>query len=517
MRSVWHWRWLVVAVPVIVCGLCLVMAVGGSKSFDDLATASWQELSLPDSPIGRLVGDYLEAFNSGDEAALASFVRERFTATGPGGASLDDRLRSQQRLYRSSRGLSVYSADQKGLGELDLVVQLRLTRQWRRMTFLADNTGPQQISGIRIVPVDAPQFEADAGQQPLSMAVKKYLDDLVWADEFSGVVLIAHGDRIVFSEARGMANQEESIANTLDTPFNYASVGKMFTAVAIGQLVQLGKLSFEDTLEMHLPEYPRESARQITIDQLLTHRSGIVDFFEAAEQLKKDGHQQPITQHDWVFADHPLGFIPGERYEYSNSNYILLGAIVERLSGKSFEEYVCDHIFTPAGMTRTWVNTRPTGSLVPAVGYTEIDQNGKLTPGERRSNEAHLGGGGGAAGGGVTTATDMLRFANALRDQRLVSSAIASDLIKEQVPTGRPDEFYCRGFVSRHSDPSRIVGHSGGFPGVDAQVDFYGTGWTVVVLANYEGVGEPVARYIEGLLKDAVVTGEAITTPPEPK
>jgi CubicO group peptidase (beta-lactamase class C family) len=501
MLSRASWRWLLCGFFVLLIGTAIFVTLGRSGQHGALVEATWAEPSMPETPAGKQIAGYLEAFNSGDEEALSNFVRRHFTAIGPGGSSLDDRVRSQQRLYKSSRGLNVFQAEERDGGQLEVLAQFRLTEEWRQMTFMVENVPPHRIAGVRIVPADAPAIPNQVAQRPLKAALEEYLTRLVNADEFSGVVAIARQGDTVFAKAYGLADQERNVPNTVDTPFHYASVGKMFTAVAVGQLAEADKLSFDDTLERHLPEYPEAVARQVTLDHLLTHRSGILDYFAALEQFEKvRGAADPQRDYLSVFANEPLRFKPGERFEYSNSNYILLGAVVEHISGQSFEEYLDEHIFSPAGMTATTLDPASRSGVNPAIGYTELGPDGKMTPGNRRANKAHAIGRGGAAGGGVTTADDLLRFAEALRAHRMLSPAMTAELVSEQVDSPRPGERYARGFICRDSRQGCIVGHSGGFPGVDAQVDIYANGWSVVVLANYEGVGEPVARHIEKLL-----------------
>jgi D-alanyl-D-alanine carboxypeptidase len=494
-------RWLISGLLVLIVGTYLLITFRRPDHQDVMAEATWHAPAMPESPAGGQVARYLEAFNSGDDKALSAYVHDHFTPVGPGGSTLDDRLRSQQRLYNSSRGLNVFQVNEPDRGQVELIAQLRLTQEWRQMTFMVEDAPPHRISGIRIVPADVPAIPEHTAQQPIRPALQSYLERLVKADQFSGVVVIARRGETIFAESCGLADQERRIRNTLDTPFHYASVGKMFTAVAIGQLAEADKLDFDDTLDKHLPDYPAEVARRITLDHLLTHRSGILDYFEAIAELEKvRGSDDPQQDYLSIFAKKPLRFTPGERFEYSNSNYILLGAIVERISGQPFEQYLDEHIFTPAGMTSTTLDPDGRTAVKPAIGYTELDRDGKITPGSRRANTAHATGRGGAAGGGVTTAGDMIKFAEALREHRLLSPAITSELLADQVASPRPGERYARGFISRDSSHGRIVGHSGGFPGVDAQVDIYENGWTVVVLANNEAVGEPVARHIENLL-----------------
>jgi CubicO group peptidase (beta-lactamase class C family) len=458
---------------------------------------------MPDSPQGKQVAAYLEAFNSGNEAVLASFVRQNATPVGPGGSDLDTRVRSAQGFYNATRGLNVLTVETPAPAEVAIVAQLRLTEQWRRMTFMFDDSSPPRLGGIRIEPVDPPAALLKPAAQRLDVALDAYMARQVAANQFSGVVLVARRGEPVFASAYGLADKDRNVPNRVETPFHYASVGKMFTAVAIAQLVDAGKLSFDHTVTDYLPEFAGKSAGAVTLRQLLTHQSGILDFFEAKEKFERvQGSDNPQRDYLQVFAEEPLRFPPGERFEYSNSNYILLGAIVERTSGLPFEKYLDEHVFAPAGMTATALDPKGRGELTPALGYTELAEDGNMTPGTRRLIDLAQGRGS-AAGGGVTTAGDMLKFAEALRTHRLLSAKATKQLLIDQVDGQRPGEHYAMGFITRKNSRDRIVGHSGGFPGVDAQVDMYlGGGWTVVVLANYEGVGEPVARHVESLLAD---------------
>jgi D-alanyl-D-alanine carboxypeptidase len=333
-------RWLMFGASVLILVACLLFARRGSEHGDPMMEASWSETSMPQTPAGRQVDGYLQAFNSGNELSLVSYVRDHFTAVGPGGSSLEDRIGSQQRLYNSSRGLNVLEAMERTPNELELLAQFRLTEEWRQITFMIEDSPLHKISGVRIVPTDAPTISDQINGTSLRTALTEYLTRLVKADQFSSVVVIARNGDTVIAEPYGHADQDHNTLITLDTPFQYASVGKMFTAVAIGQLAEAGKLNFNDTLDKYLPEYPAEAARRITIDDLLTHRSGIVDYFEALERLEKiRSSQNPQRDYLSVFANEPLRFTPGERFEYSNSNYILLGAIVERISGQLFGDF----------------------------------------------------------------------------------------------------------------------------------------------------------------------------------
>jgi D-alanyl-D-alanine carboxypeptidase len=482
---------------------CLLLAAGCTAEHGPPLGAAWVAPAMPDTLQGKQVAAYLEAFNSGNQAALASFIRENATPVGPGGSDLDTRVRSAQGFYNATRGLNVLTVETPARAEVAIVAQLRLTEQWRRMTFMFDDSSPPRLGGIRIEPVDPPAALPKPAAQPLDAALDAYMARQVAANQFSGVVLVARRGKPVFASAYGLADKDRNVPNRVKAPFQYASVGKMFTAVAIAQLADAGKLSFDHTVADYLPEFAGKSAGAVTLRQLLTHQSGILDFFEAKEKFERvRGSDNPQRDYLQVFAEEPLRFAPGERFEYSNSNFVLLGAIVDRVSGLAFEKYLEEHVFSPAEMTSTTLDPKGRGEWAPARGYTELAADGKMTPGTRRFIDLAQGRGS-AAGGGVTTVGDMLKFAEALRTHRLLSAKATKQLLTDHVDGQRSGEYYAMGFITRRNAKERVVGHSGGFPGVDAQVDMYlGSGWTVVVLANYEGVGEPVARHIESLLAE---------------
>ena len=153
-------------------------------------------------------------------------------------------------------------------------------------------------------------------------------------------------DKPIFSKAYGLASKENKTPNNPDTKFNLGSINKIFTRIAIGQLVQQGKISFDDKLGKYLPDYPnRDAAEKVTIRHLITMKSGIGDFF--GEKFVRCRRINCRKNSDFIplFADKPLAFEPGTKEQYSNGGYILLGAIIEKVTGKSYYDYVRENIF----------------------------------------------------------------------------------------------------------------------------------------------------------------------------
>jgi CubicO group peptidase (beta-lactamase class C family) len=303
----------------------------------------------------------------------------------------------------------------------------------------------------------APAMTADE----MTRALDAHVQPLVAADAFAGVVLIARDGTPVLTRAYGLADREAKRPATADLRFNLGSINKLFTKVAIGQLVAAGKLALTDTVGALLADYPDSPARAATVEQLLEHQGGIADFFGPAfDAAPKDRFRRNDDYYRFVAAQ-PVLFAPGARREYCNGCYIVLGAIVERVSGMPYEAYVAHHVFRKAGMT---------DAGAAAKGYTRRAGRGQ-PDGPLHSNAALHGASGSAAGGGYATAADLLAFDTALRTGALLDPARTAWMLQtDRVEPGR-----ARGGI----------GAAGGAPGINAALESDGT-WTVVVLANLD-------------------------------
>ena len=328
---------------------------------------------------------------------------------------------------------------------------------------------------------------------------------LVETDEFSGAVLVANGHTILFKHAYGLASQRYHVPNQVDTKFNLGSMNKMFTGVAIVQLAEQRKLSFDDTIDHYLPDYPHEIASKVTIHHLLTHTSGMGTYFN--ERFDKVWAELRAVE-DFIplFRDDPLSFEPGERYQYSNSGFILLGAIIERVTGQDYFSYVRDHIYQPANMTDTDAYEMDHSISNLAIGYTRRGEHGELAPGERRNNLFLHVVKGGPAGGGFSTVDDLHRFSLALQEHRLLSPEYTDILLTGKVVRANNGAKYAYGFGDETFNGHRIVGHNGGAPGISSRLNIYlDMGYTVAVLSNYDPpIADKVAAQIrEHLTKNA--------------
>src|SRR5436190_1163219 len=194
----------------------------------------------------------------------------------------------------------------------------------------------------------AGKAEAGVGQH-----IQSYLDSLAADNKLSGAVLVAKDGVTMASKASGIANKAADTPITLETKFNLGSLDKMFTGIAITQLAQRGKINFNDPISKYLSDYPnKDIGTKVTIHQLLTHTSGMGSYVNDKFRAQRT-KLTTVAAHFPLFVNDPLSFSPGEKFEYSNSGYMVLGAIIERVSGQDYYTYVRDHIFRPAGMTNT--------------------------------------------------------------------------------------------------------------------------------------------------------------------
>jgi CubicO group peptidase (beta-lactamase class C family) len=309
------------------------------------------------------------------------------------------------------------------------------------------------------------------GQSPLSR-VARGTAAMARAGRFSGVVLVAKDGKPVLQRAYGLANRRTREPNRLETEFNLASLGKIFTGVAVAQLVQRGKVRFADRIGRYVPELPRRIGAAVTVGELLDHTSGLGDFFGDPGYARLRPRLTSLRAYLPLIARERLAFRPGAWFSYSNSGFVLAGLVVERASGEGFYAYLRRHVLAPAGMTRTGCFAPRPASRGRAVGYTVGGA----------PNTSGLPPRGTSAGGCYSTAPDLLRFTNALLRHRLLSPALTRTVTSSHVAA--PGGGYGYGFGVRAGPPATFW-HNGGSPGVATELDVNpALGYTVVVLEN---------------------------------
>jgi CubicO group peptidase (beta-lactamase class C family) len=444
-------------------------------------------IPLPQTPVGQKFGAWLRAIESGDEKLMR--------AVHAGEDRADELTARDRGLAQRTGGLEVVRIERATDTEIEVTARERATEVWMNVRFAVEAAPPHKIAMVGLRPGAAP----DDGPQPKladADAVRQlgaYVDKLAADGRFSGTVLVAHNGKAVLEKAYGLASRAWNAPMRVDTKLNLGSMNKMFTALAVMQLVDKGKVGLDDKVGKHLPDFANAVVRDtVTVRQLLTHTSGLGSFFNDKFEEKKLGIRE-VADYLPLIDEEKLAFAPGSKWSYSNSGFILLGAIIEKASGENYFDYVREHIYKPAGMKDTdcYDVDRDTPNL--ATGYTRDDA------GTWRSNIFMHTVRGGPAGGGYSTVGDLLRFANALQAGTLLPPALVKDMTTGKVAAQMGK--YAFGFGDEAHRGHRVVGHSGGFPGINANLDiFWDDGWVVAVMANVDMGAMPVAQKARDLI-----------------
>ena len=335
---------------------------------------------------------------------------------------------------------------------------------------------------------------------PAYEEVERYLDEESAYKGFQGVALVAQGNEIKFAKAYGNADYDDNIVNKVNTRFAIASNTKQFTAVAIMQLMEDGKINLDDTIDKYFPKF--KYANQITVRELLQMRSGLVDYLNAAELYFKDEESlkilndyrekayfdEYVSDSRWT-ADiilnnlylSELQFEPGQAYDYCNTNYYLLGLIIEQASGVSYEDYIKENIFKPCGMKISSMCAEDTDAKGHgSVESGEIVVNPKFTF---------------AAGNIYTNVYDLLRWERMLHTGKLLSQESYNEMIT-------PSEDSGYGFGLIISDG--IIRHSGVIDGFNSYTEYDSAkDITIIILENYD----PSTSILEAKYDGAIIRG----------
>ena len=425
--------------------------------------AEGKRIAAVGDPARLALEAWLEAFNTHDRARLEAF-RDRYQPT----FDVDGMLG----FHAQTGGFRLLRHEPSAPGSAQALLQEAASDTVAQVTVTLAEGKPLALD------IEAVERPADLriprlAQAGAIAALAAQADAAVAEDAFSGVLLVARGDEVLLQRAWGLADRAAGTPVTLDTRFRLGSMNKMFTAVAVLQLVGAGRLSLEGSVGQSLPGYPNADIAKVTIRQLLTHAGGTGDIFGPAfdqHRLSLKTHDDYVRLYGARGPTHP----PGQVHEYSNYGYVLLGAIIERASGLAYEDYVARHVFAPAGMHDT--GALPEDVDVPgrARAYTRKD-------GAWVDAADTLPYRGTAAGGGYSTAADLLKFARALRAGILLSPASLAEATRRQTP------WYGYGFMVGQRHGVAGFGHGGGAEGMNASLGIFPAQDTVVIgLANLD-------------------------------
>lgn len=328
--------------------------------------------------------------------------------------------------------------------------------------------------------------------------IKSFLDNLNMND-FSGTVLVAQDDSIIEARAYGLANIEHDIKNRIDTKFNIASITKMFTAVATLQLFEQRKLDLKAPIGNYLPNYPNKIVRDsVTIHQLLTHTSGLNNFYVTGLGRMNNLEYKEISDFIPLFVNDTLLSKPGTKYDYSGTGFVLLGLIIEKVSGENYYDYIRKNILEPAKMTATTEIEIDSIVKNKASGYTtQFGQNEVLKKNDYYLTKAS------PAGFYYSTAEDLFNFSKALRNHNLLKRETTELMFKPKVKGYNTHLGYGIDIDQRYDQT--IQGHSGGWYGIHTELmDFMNDNYTIVILSNIDDGGKKGASKVADFFKTLI-------------
>jgi len=330
--------------------------------------------------------------------------------------------------------------------------------------------------------------------------VHSLLDAEAAADRFSGAALVARGDLPLVTTARGYAIHPAVLPNQPDTKFNLASVTKMLTAVAVMRLVAGGKLDLHVPVAAYDPDLPH--AGQITIHQLLTHTAGFGRYWNDAYRAARSD-LRTVAEYLKLFSTIPLEFPPGTRHRYGNSGYVVLGALIERVTGESYYDHMHRSIYEPAAMHDTGHYELDLPIANCAMGYTHENWPGPAD-GQLRANHFIYAVKGSPSEHCYSTASDLFRFFQALEAGQLLDAAHIELCFTSHAAAGQAGVSYGYGFhIIDDGRHGRVIGHGGRALGGDAFALMYrDLGYTLIVLSNYD---RPAARRIVDAIADMLI------------
>jgi CubicO group peptidase (beta-lactamase class C family) len=464
----------------------------GEVSFHD-------ESVMPAGIKGARIEAVITTVNANDPDRVREFLEKHCTERFRKFAPMDQHIDVFLGLYQETGGMEFHSIRTyvpERKGETVVILKDRNFGSWRAFVMRLDEKNDSLISGLNFAIARTPSnVQEPALNEELCLKnIKDMMEGLIKKNVFSGTFLIAKGDEILMTFVGGEASKRFHVPNNLDTKFNLGSMNKMFTATSIMQLVEKGRLSLDDPIGKYVDEswLPEEITSKITIHHLLTHTSGLGSYFN---ETYMNGSRELFRYVDdfkpLVNGEKPA-FEPGKRFQYSNTGMLLLWVVIESVTGGSYFDYIRKNIYEPAGMTDSdsYEMDYPVENL--AIGYSR-DRNSPY--GWQNNLYKHVIKGG-PAGGGFATVKDLHRFARAIQTGKLVSQESLNKMWKDYAGAN-----YGYGFTIEEGPNGKVVGHGGGFDGINSNLDIYlDKGYIVAVMSNYDNGASPIAQKIGQIL-----------------
>lgn len=480
--------------------LLSIFMVSFSVSSQQPGEISYNDTSVqPAGKIGERIEAIIRAVNSAEPEQVRNLILNNFMTRFHTEERIRQYIATIRNLRQETGGIDFHSIrtyKPERRNETIVIIRDRNFHSWRAFTLRFDKTGGFLIAGMAFNRARTPSnvTEASLTEKQFIQQIKELVNRLDKQKAFSGSVLIARDERILVSEARGEASKRFHVPNNINTKFNLGSMNKMFTATAIVMLQEQGKLKFSDPISIYVDEswLPREYTDQITVHHLLTHTSGLGSYFNRTYMESSRERFRLIDDFKPLVQGEKPAFEPGKRFRYSNTGMLLLGVVIENITGGSYFDFVRKNIYTPLGMNNTdcYEMDYPVENL--AIGYSRDHDSSHKWQNNLYQHVIK----GGPAGGGFSTVGDLYLFARAISTGKLVKQESLETMWKSHAEAN-----YGYGFSVAQGPGDKVVGHSGGFSGINSNLDiFLDKGYIVAVMSNISNGASPLADRISQLL-----------------
>lgn len=450
---------------------------------------------------------FFEVIGAGKPAQIDAFIASRLSPRAAGFAPPEQVALRMKALAEQSGGIDVSEWTETG-------DQLRFSGRTRKgqvpvRGILGMSEG--KLLGFQITPdrrvrgAGAPQWPASATSVEAALAaIERELEWQSRTGRFSGSVRIARRGRPMLERAYGLARRSPDLPNTADTPFHTASTTKMFTAAAIAQLIDAGKLRLDAPISEAVPALANApGAARVRIRDLLGHRVSYGDYIGSDAYRAIEGAGKSATELLALIKDREPQPAREGRISYSNANYLVLGAAIEAASGQSYYDYVARHVLRPLGMTNTLFGAPDARPEVAATGWIKDDVTDPLGISDWKPNDGVVPFRGGPPGGTWSSARDMGRFIDALASRRLVAPATLASMLEDRRTSGRTFR-YGLGFMINEANGRSYFGHDGGGGNAGVSTSAFTSNdgaWSVVVLSNFSSpAGDDLGKTFMDLL-----------------
>lgn len=444
------------------------------------------------TPAGRRVMEMIGFINGTNADNFEDYITTQFTPAFKEQFPMSMHTGVIQRIREEHGQVELVDATQSSPDRIQAVLKSKEKPLWLNLTIQVESDSPHRIVLMGMRPAAPPEEGAQEASPADIEELDGYLARKMENREFSGTVLIAKDGDPVFHKAYGLASKRFGVTNELDTRYNLASIGKLFTTIAITQLMQQGKLILDDPIGKHLDMFPPEVAQKVTIRHLFNEQSGWGDYWGHEYYLAHKNELRTVEDYMEFIKDIPLDFEPGTSRQHCNTGFIVAGAIIEAVSGLDYDSYLEQNIFRPAGMLNTACYHRDGPVAKLAMGYTNLNPNDATREGYQWDTGYMWPPKGTPCGGGHSTTEDLLKLDRALRSHQLLNANYTSYLLNRFA--GSPDD--------PPATPGGMPAWVGGAPGASTYLGMdFQSSYSVIVLSNYDHpCGFDVARKVNEML-----------------